>query len=86
METEGDSVSQPHRQFRLVFALEADTRDDLASALFNMATAVDRNELTVGVSGGSYSGYIYELLQDPAQSHDTYFAQLKEHLANRPKP
>jgi hypothetical protein len=76
-------TKSPTRAFRLTLSLEADTRYDLVSALFDLATRAEREELTTGVSGGCGSGYIYELLHDPAQTHERYFAELKEALAKK---
>lgn len=42
----------PSRACRLVLDLEADTPHDIASALYNMAAQIERDELTRGVSGG----------------------------------
>ena len=33
--------------------------------------------------GGPDSGYIYELLINPAQTHETYFNQVREYLARK---
>lgn len=73
----------PHRRFRLTVAMEADTREDLVSAVFNLATRIDRGEVTVGVCGGSHSGEIYELIEDPTKDHDTYHAELRAYLDAR---
>ena len=43
----------------------------------------ERGELTIGVSGGPCSGYIYELLQDPEMTHDAYHAELRKYLDAR---
>ncbi len=66
-------VRPPMRALRLTLKLEADNRPELAWAMRNMADQIEREELTVGVSGGPYSGAIYELLHDPAQTHEQYF-------------
>lgn len=70
----------PVRAVRLTLRIESDTRNDLVSALINFATQVDREEVTTGVSGGYNSGWIYELLVDPAQTHEAYFQQLHAYL------
>jgi hypothetical protein len=41
---------------------------------------VEREQLTVGVSGGPHSGAIYELLTDPTQTHERYFREVQEYL------
>ncbi len=76
-------MDAPHRAVRLTLAIEADTLDELAMALENIAAQAERNELTTGTSGGCGSGYNYELLQDPEQTHDSYFAQLRAYLASK---
>lgn len=70
----------PVRAFRLSLALEADTRDDLGWALRNLADRIDREQVTTGVWGSPSDGAIYELLIDPAMSHDAYHAALREYL------
>lgn len=73
-------VRPPMRALRLTLKMEADNRPELAWAMRNMADQIEREELTVGVSGGPHSGAIYELLHDPAQTHENYFAQVREYL------
>jgi len=71
----------PVRAFRFTLRLDADSRDDLTQALENIATRIALDELTTGVSGGYGSGYSYELLNDPSQTHERYFADLNAWLA-----
>jgi hypothetical protein len=71
------------RALRLTLKLEADNRPELAWAMRNMADQIEREELTVGVSGGPYSGAIYELLHDPAQTHEQYFRDVQAYLADK---
>lgn len=73
-------MTSPMRAFRLTLKLEADSRHEMASALRNMADQVERDELTIGVSGSPSSGAIYELLNDPAQTHERYFQQVRQYL------
>jgi len=75
--------AEPRRAVRLTLQLDADTIRDLAHALEQIAMRVERDEMTTGCSGGYTSGYSYELLQDPEQTHDGYFAQLREHLEKK---
>lgn len=70
----------PVRAFRLTLALEADTRQDMADAMRNMANRIDREQVTVGVWGSPSDGAIYELLTDPSVTHDSYHAALREYL------
>ena len=72
----------PKRAHRLTLKLDADTLDEMASALVNLADRVVRGELTIGVSGGCGSGYIYELLSDPTKTNADYFAEVHEYLRN----
>lgn len=71
----------PRRAMRLTLALEADTRTDLARALRNLAERVARDEVTTGVWGSPSDGAVYELLHDPAMTHDAYHAALRGYLA-----
>ena len=73
----------PMRAMRLTLKLGADDADEMAVALRNLATQIERGELTVGVSGGPCSGAIYELLTDPTQTHENYFRQLHEYLHSK---
>jgi len=70
----------PRRQYQLILKMQADTRHDLVCALMSFAAMVDRQEITVGSSGGVNSGYLYDLLVDPTQTHESYFQQLSEYL------
>ena len=36
--------------------------------------------MTTGCTGGPSSGYIYELLQDPKITHESYYAELRAYL------
>lgn len=72
----------PRRAYRLTLLLDTDSAGDLATALYNFACQVERGQVTTGVSGGPDSGSIYELLHDPGQTHEKYFEQVREYLAN----
>ena len=77
----------PMRAVRLTLKLDADDMRELAHALCGIADRAERGELTIGVSGGPCSGYIYELLQDPTMTHDAYHAELRAYLdALKPPP
>lgn len=73
-------VEAPKRACRFVLDLEADTRDDLATALYNIASQIERGELTQGVSGGYSSGYIYELSENDRPTHTEWAKQLRAYL------
>jgi hypothetical protein len=70
----------PKRACRFVLDLEADTRQDLADALHNMADRIERSEMTRGVSGGYSSGYIYELIESDGPTHDEWARELRAYL------
>ena len=70
----------PVRAMRLTLKMDADTRSDLVSALMNFATQIEREEVTTGVSGGYNSGFIYEILDNPDQTHESYFKKLHDYL------
>lgn len=76
-------TAPPVRAFRLTLRLDADTREDMANALMQMASQLDRDQLSVGVSGGPSSGAIYELLHNPNQTHENYFNEVRQYLAER---
>lgn len=78
-----DFGAAPRRAVRLTMEVDADTRADLASYLINMAHKIERGLVTRGVSGSPSSGAIYELLEDPTQTHDAYFAQVRAYLAKK---
>lgn len=78
-------VAPPVRALRLTLALEADTPEDMASALHNLAYRVERDQVTEGCWGGPSDGAIYELLVDPDMTHDAYHKALREYLDSRPK-
>ena len=73
----------PVRAVRLTLMLEADSLHECCAALEQIAWAAERGELTTGSSGGYGSGYTYELLQNPEQTHERYFAELRKHLAEK---
>lgn len=70
----------PMRAVRLTLKLDADDMRELSYALRTLADHAERGELTSGVSGGPCSGYIYELLQDPTQTHEGYHSALRAYL------
>lgn len=74
----------PKRKVEIVIKIGADSRRDLASALYNLATAVDREEVNVGtgVSGGPCSGWMYDYREDGLE-HEEYFRQLDAYLTEQ---
>lgn len=73
----------PRRACRFVLDLEADTRDDIAAALYNMASQIERGEMTQGVSGGYSSGYIYELSESDHPTHTEWAESLRAYLDDK---
>lgn len=78
--THMDDNAAPVRAYRLTMALEADTRMDMAWALRNLAHRIEAEQVTVGCWGSPTDGAIYELLSDPAMTHDIYHAALRAYL------
>lgn len=77
-------AEQPERKVVFLLKVGADDRRSLASALFNIADQIDREEIGgKGVSGGYDSGYTWEYREGDGPSHDEYFAQLEAHLNER---
>ena len=74
-------MTAPMRSFRLTLMIDADSRDELVQQLECLAILADKNELTTGASGSHGSGYTYELLYDPRQTHEKYFSELRSYLA-----
>lgn len=77
------TTQAPQRAYRLTLKLDADTRDDLTRALCNLAARIEREQVTRGVWGGPTDGAIYELLIDPAITHQTYFVQVRQYLSEK---
>lgn len=75
-----EALKAPQRAARLTLKLVADTRAELVAALMNIATAIDREQMTTGVSGGPSSGYIYEVEINKEPSHDAYFESVRAYL------
>ena len=76
-------MNPPVRACRLVLDLQADTRADLVNALENIATMIDRRELTTGCSGGYSSGYTYDYAENERPTHAEYHQQLRAYMAHR---
>ena len=79
-------MDAPSRAFRMTLVIDADSRDELAWALRRLSDAVDRDEISTGVSGGPDSGWIYELLHDPSMTHEVYFEAVRTYLAAKARP
>lgn len=77
---------QPRRAFVFTLKLGADTREELVRALDQISYQIAADQMTTGVSGGVGSGYTYELLHDPEQTHEKYFAELHAYLDSTRTP
>lgn len=81
-----DLTNAPKRACQFLLDLQADTRQDLADALYNMAIQIERGEMTVGISGGNSSGYIYELIENERPTHDEFVQKLRAYLSAKQAP
>lgn len=68
------------RAHTLIVKFGADTIEDLAFALRQMAIDLERGELTVGCSGSPSVGSIYSYRIRPEQTHEKYFADIEAEL------
>lgn len=75
-----EQPAAPKRACRFMLDLQADTRKELADALYNMAIQIERGEMTNGVSGGYPSGFIYELVENDRPTHDEFVRDLRAYL------
>jgi hypothetical protein len=73
-------MNAPKRACQFVLDLQADTRQELADSLYNIASRIERGEMTRGVSGGYSSGYVYELTENEGPTHDEWAANLRAYL------
>ena len=71
----------PQRAHTLITKIGADTAEDLAWELREMARKIERGEMTVGMMGGSSVGSTYSYRVLPDQTHDKYFQEIDEWLA-----
>ena len=76
----------PVRACRFTLDMQADNRQELIDALSNMADQLARGELTKGVSGGPYSGWTYEFIENEHPTHDEYFAEVRAYLDAKKTP
>lgn len=68
------------RAHSIVLIAGADTKRDLARELRHMADLIEREQLTVGCSGGPSAGTTYSYRVSPEQTHDRYFEQVNAWL------
>lgn len=76
-----DLHKPPLRAHSLVASFGADTEQDLAWMLRQMADEIERGQITVGCSGSPSVGTIYSYRVSPEQTHDVYFQQINAELA-----
>jgi hypothetical protein len=71
----------PKRAYRLTLELGADTAQDMAWALRNLAHRIECEKIAgAGTWGGPTDGANYELLTDPTMTHQRFFADLHAYL------
>lgn len=74
-------LKPPKRACVLTLEMEADTHQEMVSALRNFMIQLDRKELGgSGVSGGYSSSHIYSLTVADQPTHDEFFEQLNAYL------
>lgn len=73
----------PRRAVVLTAEIQADSREDLASTLFNLSNQFSAGEIngTTVISGGYSSDYILHIAENGAQTHDAWALQIQEYLA-----
>jgi hypothetical protein len=74
-------MTAPQRAHRIEIDAGADTAEDLAWELRQLATRLERGDLTRGCIGGPSSGSIYTYTHNPEMTHERYFAEIEAHLA-----
>ena len=73
------------RRHVLIAKFQADTAERLADELRTFAMETDREQISTGVSGGPSAGVIYSYKINPEQTHDAYFQQIADWLAENAK-
>lgn len=76
--------TKPRRAFVLKLEMQADTRDDLVQDLEQFAHQIDREEISVGVSGSPSGGSIYSLSVDESITHEQYVNAINAYIASLP--
>lgn len=73
----------PRRAVILTAEIQADSRRELASALFNLSHQIDAGEINgpVVTSGGYSSGYILHLEEGDHPTHNEWAEQIKAFLS-----
>ncbi|MGO7115588.1 hypothetical protein ACCS79_03650 [Rhizobium johnstonii] len=77
------SNQAPERAHVLVMTLAADTADELAAELRRFGDLILQGEVTTGVMGGPASSATYSYRVRPQQTHDVYFANVSQWIADR---
>jgi hypothetical protein len=68
------------RAHTLIATIGADTLKDLCGELREMATKLERGEMTVGCLGGPSVGTTYSYRVRPEQTHEKYFQDIEAWL------
>lgn len=81
-------LGKPNRAVVLIANIQADTREGMASALYNLALEIERGRFAKGVSisGSHSSGWIIQYLENEGPTHDEYFIQLNRYLSGEASP
>lgn len=76
-------ATAPTRACVLTLRLQADTRHELAAALYDLATQIELGAIAPGngASGGVGSGYTYDFSETEWPTHAEYVAALRQYLA-----
>lgn len=68
------------RAHTLILKFGADSREDMVRALRHLAMQMEKDEISVGLTGGYSWGGMWSYKTDPAMTHDAYFQQLNAEL------
>lgn len=73
----------PRRRLRLQLDIEADSMDELVSALEQIGHRAERGDLTKGFSAGYNSSYSYELNEDESITHESWAEDVAEFVKRK---
>lgn len=76
------------RRWKLLANIQADTAEDLADHLRDLAHRIEHEGYapTSSISGGPSSSHILRITENPDMNHDAYFAALDAELDGRCEP
>lgn len=75
----------PLRAHTFIASLGADSAKELAGLLEHLAFQLRTGQLSVGTTGGPSSGGSYSYRINPEQTHERYFQEIEQWLAERKK-